>query len=394
MLTIPTLAQLYQNELANLQSQLQVTIPVFGKAYLQGQAAVNAGKLYLYYLAIANLQKNIFPDTAEPEAIGGTLERFGRVKLNRNPFAAVAGQYTCTVTGTATAVIPAGTTFKSDDTSTAPGYLFVLDAAFTFIGTSGTITLRALTAGTDSRLQAADTLSATSPIALVNKTATVTAVAVQPLAAEDIEDYRAKILDAFRLEPQGGSAADYRLWSADAQGVARVYPYAKSGAPNEINLFVEATVADSTDGKGTPGSAILTDVEAVVEFDPDTTKPITERGRRPLGVHQIHFLPITPLTVTVNITGFAGLTAAIQTAVQQAIVDKVNTIRPFVSAADILANKNDILSSNLIIQTILNTQPGSVFGAITITVGGAPAPTYTFTNGDIPYITTANVTFV
>ncbi|MBP6659712.1 MAG: baseplate J/gp47 family protein [Chitinophagales bacterium] len=389
MTVIPTYIELYNGILSDLETQMQVSVPIFGKNFLRALAVVQAGKLWLYYKAIANVQKNIFIDTAEPESIGGTLERFGRVKLNREPFSARAGEYIVTVTGSIGAIIPAQSTFKSDDTVINSGKLFILDSAFTLVATTDSITIRALEAGNDSKLNIGDTLTATAPIALVDSIVTVSAETIEPSAEENIEDYRDKALDAYRLEPQGGAATDYRLWSADAQGVKQSYPYAKTGVVNEINLFVEATIADSIDGKGTPSALLLTDVEEVVEFDPDTTRPTYERGRRPLGVI-VNFLPVTVLNVDVTINGFVGLTVDIQNAIELSLIDEINLVRPFVAACDILDEKNDILDSNKIISIILNTRPGSVFGAITLNVGGVPYNSYTFINGNIPYVNSIN----
>lgn len=392
MITIPTIAELQADILADLEMQFGANIPTFGKSFLRALALVQAAKLKLYYLAIANLQKNIFVDTAEPESIGGTLERFGRVKLNRNPFPAQPGYYDLEVTGTISAVIPAQTTFKSNDDSAAPGKLFILDDAFTLTATTDIINVRALEPGIDAKLSVGDQLTATAPILNVASIATVDAETIAPLAAETVEDYRRKALDAYRLEPQGGAATDYRLWSADAQGVKQTYPYAKTGAANEINVFVEATIADSTDGKGTPGSAILTEVAEVIEYDPDTTRPIEERGRRPLGVFQVHVLPVTIRTVNINVASFTGITPAIETALTTAITDAVNAVRPFVASADILSDKNDILDKNKIINAILTARPGSVFGTITLNVDGMDYTSYTFLNGNIPWVDT--ITFV
>jgi uncharacterized phage protein gp47/JayE len=392
VITLPTLAQLYQDVKSDLESELGVTIPTFGKNFLNVLAMVQAAKLKLYYLAIGNLQKNIFVDTAEPESIGGTLERFGRVKLNRNPFAATAGYYNLTITGSIGAVVPANTIFKSNDSSANPNKLFVLDITHTLVATTDTINVRALEAGQDSKLQVGNTLTATAPIILVNSLATVSAETIEPRASETVEEYRAKALEAYRLEPQGGAATDYRLWSFDAQGVKQVYPYAKTGFANEINVFVEATIADSTDGKGTPSGALLTDVENVIEFDPDTTRPLNERGRRPLGVFEVHVLPITISEVDITIAGFVGLTAAIETQIETAITESINKVRPFVAAADILENKNDILSVNKIISEIINARPGAIFSSVTLTVDSTPATAYTFLNGNIPHVN--SITFV
>lgn len=392
MIAIPTLSQLYTSVLNDLETQYGVTISPVGKTFLRALAAVQAGKLKLFYLVIGNLQKNIFADTAESESIGGTLERFGRVKLGRNPFGATAAQYELTITGSIGAVIKAGTTFKSDDDSLNPGYLFVLDTDYTLVATTDTITVRALTAGIESELNETDTLTATTPIALVDPGAYVSDVVVEPLSAETTEAYRTAILNSYRLEAQGGAATDYRLWSQDAQGVAAVYPYAKSGASNEINLFIEATVADSTDGKGTPSASILADVEEVVEFNPDTTLPLLERGRRPLGVFQVHYLPVTIKQVDIIITGYSGLTAAIQALLLTAITNAVNQIRPFVSAADVLSNKNDILDINKIIATIISQQPGAIFESVTLKINTVEVSSYTFIDGNIPYLNSVTYT--
>jgi uncharacterized phage protein gp47/JayE len=386
MITIPTTEQLYNSYLASLETKYGSTIPSFGKNFLRALALVQAATMKLFYLAIGKLQKNSFIDTADPEATGGTLERFGRIKLGRDPFPAAVGQYTITVTGTPGSTIPASTTFKSNDDSLSPGKMFVLDVGHVMATSSDEITVRALEAGTGSKLLIGDGLTATAPIIGVNRTALVDGVVVEPLAAEDIEDYRQKGLRAYRLEPNGGAASDFRLWADDAQGVKQVYPYAATGATAEVNLYVEANPADSTDGLGTPSPAMLAAVEAVVELDPDTSKPLYERGRRPLGIWKVNYLPVAVKGIDIEINGFVGLTPAIQSQIYNALKAQVDKVRPFVAAADILEEKNDILDTNKIISTILSVRPGSTFGVVELRVDGILENTHTFINGDIPYL--------
>jgi uncharacterized phage protein gp47/JayE len=391
MITIPTLLELYNSIISDLESELGVTIPPTGKSFLRSLAATQAGKLKLYYLGIGNLQKNIFVDTADPESTGGTLERWGRIKLGRNPFPAIAGQYTIEITGSIGAVVAGSTTFKSDDDSANPGKLYVLDNEYTLIATTDTITVRALTSGLDGQLAIGDTMTATAPIASVDSQGEVTVEYVEPEAAEDIEEYRRKTEASFKLESQGGAATDYRLWCADAQGVQQVYPYAKSGAANEINLYVESTT--DHDEQGIPSASLLEEVEEVVEFNPDDTLELNERGRRPLGVFEIHYLPITPLVVSIIINGLIGSTAAIEETIQNALKEDIDTIRPFVAGADILEDKNSILDTNRIIAGIIAARPGSIFTSVQLTVDGNIVSTYEFQNGDIPFIEVASITF-
>ena len=392
MITIPTLAELRTQIKSDLESNLQITIPVFGKAILWAITLVQAAKLKLIYLAIGLTQKNIFIDTADPASMGGTLERFGIVKLGRPPFPAVAGQYQVQVTGQLGAIINIPLTFKSNDTALNPGRIYQLDSPYTMPGATGTITLRALEAGIQSKLQIGDQLTATSPIALVSSIATVLSEVVQPLDSENIEDYRQKGILAYQLEPQGGAGSDYIIWAGDAQGVLRSYPYARSGYTSEVNLFIEATLADSTDGKGTPGAAILTEVEAVVNFDPDTTKPLTERGRRPLGMI-VNYLPITVQFVDIVITGYEGLTPAIETLIFNALTEDLKNVRPFVASANVLANKNDIISVPRLSFFVQVAVPQSVYNSLSFSIDGTSiAGAYVFQNGDIPYLN--SITFV
>jgi len=390
MVTIPTLSQLYNDVLNDLQSQYNVTIPVFGKVFLRAIASVKAAKLKLFYLGLANVQKNIWPDTADSVSIGGTLERFGLIKIKRNPFNAVSAQYTIKVTGSAGAVIPGygKTQFLSDAASLNPNMLFTLDSPYTCTGSNDFITIRALTPGTVSALNINDTLTATAPIINVTQTGNkVTAQVVQPLDAETLDAYRATVLYAFQSTPQGGAASDYRIWAGEVQGVAKVYPYATSGQPDEIDLYIESDIADSTDGHGTPSGAMIFNVSAKIEGLGITP------GLRPLGVFLVNYLPVTPYAVNVNITGATPpFTSQQKTAITTAITSWINTVRPFVAGADILVNKNDVIDlNNLILQT-LTAVPGSTFGAITFTVNGIAYSTYKFLNGYIPYLN--QVTFI
>ncbi|MGB0881430.1 MAG: baseplate J/gp47 family protein [Vicingaceae bacterium] len=388
--TIPTIQQLYQSVLADLESQLGITIPLFGKNFLRALAATQAAKLKLIYLAIGDVQKNIFVDTADPQSLGGTLERFGLVKLGRLPFPATPGTYTIEITGDIGATIPANSTFKSNDDSLNPGKLFILDAPYTLISTTDAIDVRSLEAGLVSQLNIGDGLTATAPIANVDSNAIVTVEVIEPLAAEDVEDYRNDCINAFQLEAQGGAATDYRLWASDAQGVAKVYPYAKPGVPSEIDLYVEATKADSTDGKGTPSVITLFNVETVVEFDPDTTKPLNERGRRPISAFQINFLPIIVREIQIDIPNYVDSTTDKENAINAALEVLIDSIRPFVDSAETLDDKNDILDINRIAATILEAVPGSLFDTPILRVDAVQFSSFQFIDGDIPNLDSVN----
>jgi uncharacterized phage protein gp47/JayE len=386
MIRIPTLSELYNQIVADFESELGESIPLFGKSFLRATAAVQAAKLWINYKINAFVQKNSWVDTADPESMGGSLERFGRVKLGRNPYPATAGQYVVTVTGTIGAVIPARTIFKSNDNALNAGKLFILDNQYTLVAVSDSITLRALEIGIDSRLNIGNQLTSTTPISLVNSLAVVSSEAVEPFSSEDIEVYRRKIIESFQLEPQGGSSSDYRLWANEVQGVAQSYPFAVSGQVGQVNLFIEATIEDSTDGQGSASAGLLDDVKDNIEL-PISGVP----ARKPVG-NIVNYLSVTPLEVNIEIAGFQGLTTDIENLIEGALTEEIAKIRPFVSAIDIVSKRNDTLNTNKIITTILTTIPGSVFGTITLEVDSVATASKTFAGGEIPFLN--SVTYV
>lgn len=383
MKKIPTITELYEKNLAKFEVGLGVNIPEEGKNYLRTIAAAISGEEHLMYLAIGMVQKNSWIDTADPVAQGGTGERYGVVKMGRYPFPASQGVYTATVTGQPGSVIKAGTTFKSDDTTQNPGYQFQLDIEYTMPGSTGTILLRALTAGTVSQLYVGDTLTATQPLNDVDATATIDTVSSEPLDEEDFEDYRAATIRSFRTETQGGADGDYIVWAQDAQGVAAVYPYTPSGEPWTVRVFVEATVTGSTP-KGLPTAGILADVEEVINTSPDTTLPITQRRRRPMQV-VLDVVAVVILDVVVTVNGLVATTTDKQTLLTTAIKEVVNEVRPFIAGAEIIENRNDTLSINKIVTAIQNTIPGQEFTSVTMTVDGNAETSYVFNNGEIPW---------
>jgi len=341
---------------------------------------VLSGQLKQLYLTAARVQKNIFPDLAEPEAYGGTLERFGRARLGRDPFPPSQGVYLVDVAGQIGGVIRSGLTFRANN-----GLLYSNETTFTFTSTSGQVSLRALTAGLDAQLIIGDSLTATEPILNVDQNATVNAEVTAPLDGESIEDYRNLIIQSFRIEAQGGASGDYRIWAGDAQGVSRVYPYV--GNPGQINIYVEATAADSG-GTYIPNQTILDNVQAVVELDPDTTKNINERGRLPLDVWEINYLPIVPITIDVNITGYTGNIGEDSPIIEIAIMEYMYTVRPYIAGADEMDKSR--LSINKVIGVVSDAVTGD-FTAIELLEGITPITIRQFTDGDIPVLGTLNI---
>lgn len=385
----PSIQELNETIYGDLRARLGISDDDQRKV-LTALSAVLAGQFKLMYLRLADIQNNVFPDTADLQANGGELERHGQIQLNRNINPATAGVFTISLNAIAGSVIRSGLTFKSNDVSKNPGQLFVTDAEYICTGTDDVIEIRSLGGGVEYDLDVADTLTITEPVIGVDKTVTVTAVVEQPKAAESIADYRQSILDAIQLEPQGGARTDYMIWAKDAQGVRRVYPYVKESDAGVIELFVEATTEDSTDGEGTPSAALLADVVSVINFDPDTTKPTFERGRRPAQAY-LDVKSITLVPVDIDITALNTRNTAIETALFENLQTAIRDVRPYMDGADLARNKNNILYAAKMQSVVTDVLDSSnYFQDFVLKVSGVPQTSYEFSGGNIPYLRTVN----
>ena len=385
MKPIPTIKEINTNISNDLRSKLNLAIDYLKKT-LDAFALVLSAQFHLVYLYLSDIQDNMFPDKATTADQGGTLERQGMIYMNRNPFPDSVGSFKVSVSGVAGSVLRVNLTFKSNEDALNAGRVYILDAEYTLTGTADEIEIRSIGAGVDYNLNVGDNLTITEPVIGVDKTVTVTEVLVQPKAGETTELYRQAILNAIQLEPQGGSRADYRQWCTDAQGVRLVYPYVPDVDTGEVCVYVEATLADSNDGKGTPTQSILEDVEDVIEMDPDITKPINERGRRPAQSFP-SILPIVLVPVDVAIAGLSDDSQSVRDAIKSSITDFLYDVRPFISGADLRRNKNDILYSGKVQSVVTDTLTnGNFFNLLTLYVGGNAITSYEFTLGNIPYL--------
>lgn len=385
MINIPTITEIYENISNDLRNNLNISDTDLKKV-LDAFALSLSGQFKLTYLYLADIQNNLSIDKADSSENGGTLERQGLIYLNRIRRPATGSKININIISEIGSVLRQGLTFKSNDDSFNPGQLYVLDEEIISSNENQIIEIRSLNTGSLAALQVNDTLTITEPVIGVNQIVTVNEVTEQPLEAESIENYRSAILQSIQSEPNGGSKIDYRLWAADAQGVRLVYVYVKEGEAGTVQVFVEATEADSVDGFGTPSQALLDSVLEVIEFNPDTSIDISYRGRRPIQA-SVEVLPISLNPVDITISNLNVNTTDIRNDIRVNLEDFLKNIRPYIAGADIARNKNDILYSAKL-QTVVSEiiEPSNFFTDFSMFVNGVNYLTYPFSGANIPYL--------
>ncbi len=373
----PTIEEIYERFSSALKAKLNIPANEDLKEHLSAVGAVVSAELKLMYLYAEDIQRNLYPDTADLASEGGELERLGMLYLDRTPKPATATLLKLKVNGTQGSALRANLTFKSDKNNV----VYILDAQYILNGLNDVILVRSIEVGKNTILSIGDTLVITEPIIGVDSDAVVVEVVREAVSEESIVEYRKAIIDAIQLEPTGGAKTDYRLWAKDAEGVRRVYPYLKQNDSGTVEIFVESS-------SGIVSPQMISDVENVLNFDPDVNKPSYERGRKPIQA-KLEVRPVVSVNVDVTIKGLSAKSTAIEQNIRSSIESYLYGIRPFIDGGELLRDKNDVLNvarlSNVVSESIGSD---NYFLDLKIKIDGAPYDMYTFSLGRIPKLNT------
>lgn len=380
MTTSPSIADLYSSISSNFKSKFDIQDEDDLKRVLTAIASSDAAMLKIFYLALLDVQKNLLPDLADYESMGGTLERFGRLKLGRDPNPATQGRYSITITGVSGTTLPIGTQLVNKLTNK----YYTTDSSVTLSGSSGVTTILADKSGSDT-LQSGDILYTVNTIININSQVTVASALTTPVDSENLEDYRNLIKQSYRLEPNGGSSSDYIYWALDVPSVRTVYPY--TSAPGMANIYVEGI-----SGNGTVSQSTLdllwksSDKTGVFEQDPDITLSDYERGRRQLGFVDLNLMSVTALPVVITITNLKDHSSSITTSIESEISSMLHDKRPYIAGVGDINNRNDTLYFRDVVSALDNALTnGNTYDDVSVTVNGISIP-FQFLNGNIPVL--------
>ena len=383
-----TIIELKEQISKDLRNRLSISDDKLKKV-LDALSGVLAAQFKLAYLGVEDAQRNLYPDTADTFENGGSLNRLGSIYLNRDIRPATSAIYRVNVTGVEDSVLRSGLTFKSNIDSSNPNKLYILENEYTLTGSNDLITVRSVDGGLDYSQDNGNNLTITEPVIGVDKTVVINKSGfiafTDPLAAETTQEFRNSILNAIQLEPQGGSKSDYRIWASDAAGVRFVYPYVKDGEAGTVQIFVE-----SSGNNGVPSQSILDEVEEVINFDPDETKPTAQRARRPMQAN-LEVIPIDPIDVEINITGLEDSSTIVRDAIELNLIEFLKNIRPFVDGSDLLRNKNDILYSAKLQGVVSDVlDPDNFFNNFSMLIDGVSQTSFIFSREKIPNLINVN----
>lgn len=367
MNNIPSIQDIYLSIIQDFENRLGVNLQGWGRFFIKAWAMVMAGWFYMLFTKNYYVYRNMLPDTADSTSEGGTLERWGLIKLGRLPFNATSGKYIIKGVGENGSTIPSGRVFVGQSNSQN----YTIEASFTFSSGVDSFEVRSFEGGEDVRLAIGAKVIMSSPVSGVEREFEVIAETQQPQDAEPLEDYRIKVIEAFRYRARGGAALDYKFWASQVAGVKNTYPYTGVPLP-QVNLFIE-----SQSGNGVASPSLINDVKNYVEGP----------GRRPIGI-QVNYLSVFLMNVEVFISGGASMTPSEQSLIISNIESYLDSKRPFVQSVRL--PQNDTLNVNEMISIIQNTNPSVVLGNVTVNFNGVNYVTYKLQKGEIPNLIGVN----
>lgn len=285
----PTLPELIDRLAAEMESRLPGVLARARRSLAGVLVRVLAGALSALYQYFERLIQQAWPDQADEDYLPAHGARWG---VPRKLAEAATGPLS--VGGLVGYPLVAGTVFLRKD-----GARFTVDTGVT-IEEDGTaaVTITAADVG-----QAGNTVSGVefrlaSPVDGINSVAVASDAISGGADVEDIEAWRARILDRIRKAPHGGDPDDYVEWALEVPGVTRAW-CTPSG--NGAGTVVVRFVRDGDDDL-IPDAGEIDAVQAYI----DTKRPVTA---------ELFVQPLVAKPIAYTISGLSPDTPEIRAAV-------------------------------------------------------------------------------
>ena len=370
--------------------EFNTQLRILPKSFIKVLCKVFAGVFIVLYKLVGWYFLQMFPETADWQEVTilgvklRPLVKLGVLFGVGEPLSGVQWRGNIAVEVlTIGSVLYSGAQLKSGVT----GKLYITEETKTLLRAKETVSVVCTELGTAGNLEQNDTLTFVNPYGFI-KTEAVVCVTKVGLDNELESSYRNRVINRFRLQPQGGALADYRIWASEVPGVLNVYPYNDKEQPGGVLLYVSGIPEVYEDR--VPDSGLLKKVGEACTYDPETGKAT----RRPLTAvldpkNDGTYTNIKAITVTdidVVITDVSGIAPAdfarvVKPALKNYFLDRDLYIRGLSDDN----NRTNVISRNHII-TVINqiaVSVKAVFGTAEMKKGAGVIDMYTLDNGEL-----------
>ena len=377
--------------LTAFQQEFNQTLRIVPKSFVKIFATVIAAIFIVLYKQIGWLFLQIFPETAywkEVRILGfkvRPLVKWGvliGVGLPRSG-TQWRGSIEVSVAELNTILNP-GTQLKSDLT----GEIYITDRTKSLESDTEIIQVTCTTPGTNGNLKVGDTLRFVSPLGNVQNTATVTTIAQNGTNDETEGEYRFRVVNRYRMQPQGGSLADYRIWASDVPGVLNTYPYNDDDSPAGVLLYISGNPRVYPDR--IPSSALLINVGEACSFHPGTgranRKPLTAILDPANDRTYSNIRPVNIVDFDIYIEGLSGISRVeFAPLVRPGINDYFLGREPYIRGLSDDNNITNIVSRNNVSSVVdqITISVKAEFDNVTMKRNDIVEPSYTLGRGEL-----------
>jgi uncharacterized phage protein gp47/JayE len=366
-------------------------IRLLPKSFIRVLSIVLAGIFLTLYKQIGWLFLQLFPETAywnEVIILGAKIRplvKWGVLIGAGLPRSGTQwkGEITINVVNKNTTLL-GGAQLKSELT----GKLYITDAAKFLTNDTETAAITCVDTGSGGNIEAGDTLNFVNPLGNVKKTAVVFSTINDGADDETEGEYRYRVVNRYRMQPQGGALADYRIWASDVPGVLNVYPYKDEDTPSGVLLYVSGNPSLFPDR--IPTEALLKRVGDACTYDPKTgkatRKPITAVIDPAGDGSYSNVMPASIIGFDIYITGLTGIIPSdFAEVVRPAIEDYFLGRESYIRGLSDDNNKTNIVSRNNVSSVVdqIAISVKTEFESITMKLAGNIEPSYTLGMGEL-----------
>lgn len=349
-LTIPTKRELREF----VRDQILARVPEAGAllpfSTERGLADAAAGLSHLEHAHLQWISRQMLPDTAETE----WLDRHADIWLEQPRKLPTLAAGSVTVMGDPGGVVPVGAILT---TSTLD---FEVLEELTLVGTTGTVSVRAVDPGAAGNLPTGTVLSFLVAHSGIEAQATVATAFTGGTDEESDDSLRDRLLQHIQDPPQGSARSDYYEWARSVPGITRAWI---SPLEQGLGTVVVRVMADDlrADNGGLPTEDDLAAVRAAIE------------ARRPVTAHDFWVVAPIPEPVDLTISGLSKRDSVtkgnIEAALRRAILRRARPGQTFYRSwlAEAISSAAGEVYHDLEATNVLMPSPGhmATLGSIT-----------------------------
>lgn len=386
-----TVEYVYNLLIESFQEKFNNKLRLLPKSFIVILSKVLSVIFVLPYKVCGWFYLQLFPDTASFDRVnvmGISLQPLVKLGVNIGVGVPTSGQaweglvsVTVVTEGQA---ITAGTQLKSDVT----GLMYVVSETVTTEGQSVNVPVYCVQSGSSGNLAQGDEIKFVSPLGFIAQDAVVASTTKEGLDEETADHYRARVMNRYSTQPQGGALSDYRIWSYDAPGVLQIYPYNGEDSPGDVEIYVAGNTDVYPDR--VPGRELCVAVGEACTYDPETgiadRKPLTAILDPDYNGTYRNIQPVSIVTVDVYVTDVVGVDVSDFGAAYKSVCDDYLLGRePYIRGLSDENNKTNSIQKNTLI-ALANSVATSLkaqFGTVTMNINNVQVDNYNLDRGEL-----------